>query len=453
MSETTAAPRQFGKRLDTRGGLLCLFALGLAIRLLLAWRSNGLEFDISLFRAWSDRLVADGPSRMYAGDHFDPISPNFVDYAPGYLYVLYGLGKLSQVLTGDAPSVFLLKLPAIVADLGLAVVVMAIAQRLRPLSTEGRVPVRVAAAAAILFNPAIILVSAVWGQVDSVLALLVLGALYLLTANPDRTWWTIGGVSLLALAIATKPQAVLAVPIVVLVLVGQMLRARPRPTAGQALGRIALAAGCGFLVLVVLFLPFGVGPFEIPEFYRSAGAVYPFTSLWAFNVWGATAFYRLDSGTDAFAIFGIEAFALGLIAFAVGLAWLLWRAWRSRARDVSDLGIAVFGVVATTCLAFALLTRSHERYLYLAVAGLAPLIGRRAFAWSLAVLSLLFFLDVHFAYVLFSDHQAATISALFDAAFGTVTNAWQRKVLSAATAVTCVIVAARGWKWLENRPG
>ena len=124
-----------------------------------------------------------GPSHMYSSGHFDPAAANFVDYTPGYLYVLLLLGKVSHAVTGGPPSVFAVKLPGIAADLGVALLVMALAVRVTPPNAERRFPVRAAAAAAVLFNPALILVSAVWGQVDSVLALLVLGGIYVLVSG------------------------------------------------------------------------------------------------------------------------------------------------------------------------------------------------------------------------------------------------------------------------------
>ena len=92
-----AVPTTWGRvasRVETRGGLLCLFAAGLAVRLVLARYSDGLTFDVSLFRQWSDRLVQGGPAHFYAPGYF-------ADYPPGYLYVLLVLGYVSRALRGE----------------------------------------------------------------------------------------------------------------------------------------------------------------------------------------------------------------------------------------------------------------------------------------------------------------------------------------------------------------
>ena len=107
--------------LDTPRGLLCLLALGVAIRLLLARISEGLWFDVTLFRVWSDRLVRFGPAGFYL-----PTPEYVVDYPPGYLYVLLAVGKVSRALLGGPPSVAALKLPAIFADAAAAVLAMLI---------------------------------------------------------------------------------------------------------------------------------------------------------------------------------------------------------------------------------------------------------------------------------------------------------------------------------------
>jgi len=435
-------------RLQTRHALLFLFALGLAIRLVLARHSAGLSFDVGLFREWSDRLVERGPSRFYERGYF-------ADYPPGYLYVLFVLGKMSLLLRGEPPSIGVLKLPGIIADLGVAVFALLLAARITPKASVGRLPAGATAAAAILLNPGLILVSAVWGQVDSMLALLVLAGIYALATGRPSMTRELCGVVVLAIAVATKPQALLALPVLVIVVMCRHLGVGTSGWRawGKIVARVGLYVVLAAAVVMAMFAPFGVSPREIPDFYRSAGSVYPFTSLWAFNIWGALGFYRRDVIPEAATVGGFTAYYVGLAAFAVATIAIMVMAWRSFARRVDTTAVAVFGVVAVTCAAFALLTRMHERYLYLAVAGLAPLVGRRPFRWALAIMSVLFFLNVHFVYVLFSPRVAApghawTIQPLYDALFGMAKDAWQRKALSVATATACLAVAALGWRWL-----
>lgn len=434
--------------LQSREALLFLFAMGLAIRLVLARHSAGLSFDVGLFREWSDRLVERGPAHFYEPGYF-------ADYPPGYLYVLFLLGKLSRLLRGEPASIGVLKLPGMLADLGVAVFAMLLAKRIVSRDSGGWMSPGRVAAAVILLNPGLVLVSAVWGQVDSVLTLLVFAGIYALATGRPSMPREIGGVVLLAIAVATKPQAILALPVLMIVVArrhldGRLLRWR---VWGSIVARIGLYVVLACLVIIAMFAPFGVGPREIPDFYRRAGSVYPFTSLWAFNLWGAVGFYRRDVIPDAVTVAGLAAYYVGLTAFVVATIALMIGAWRSLTRQVDMTAVAVFGVVAVTSAGFALLTRMHERYLYLAVAGLTPLVGHRPFRWTLAIMSLLFFLNVHFVYVLFSPGVSAhghawTIQPLYDTLFGIARDAWQRKTLSVATAAACLAVASMGWRWL-----
>ena len=454
LDEDTPAPMIGGRVvswIESPGGLVCLFALGLAIRLVLARHSGGLQFDVSLFRQWSDRLVLRGPAHFYEPGYF-------ADYPPGYLYVLLVLGELSRALRGGPPSVTVLKLPAIIADLGVAGLALLLAARITPSGAARRAPIRAMAAAAILLNPGLILVSAVWGQVDSLLALLVLAGIYALATGRPSVPREACGVGLFAIAFATKPQALLALPVIAVVLARRYLvgGASASRAWSTTLARACLLAVLAVAVVVAMFGPFGVAPAAIPRFYREAGWVYPFTSLWAFNVWGAAGFYRPDIGPGAVTVGGIAAFHLGLAVFALGTIAVAARSWRSLARRVDASAVALFGIVAVTCLGFALLTRMHERYLYLAVAGLAPFVGHRPFRWALAILSVSFLLNLHFVYVFYSPHSspagdAWTIQPIYDVLFGTTKDAWERKALSTVTATACLAVACLGWRSLDRR--
>lgn len=435
-----------GSFADSRRFLVGLFVIGLAVRLILARYSLGLNFDVSLFRTYVDRLMEFGLSGFYA-------SGRGQDYPPVYLYVLFALGKGYAALRGVAPSAAVLKLPAIAADLGLAAVAMLLAARVTPADVARRLPARALASAAILLNPAVILISSVWGQVDSIPALLVLAAVLAFSGPPTLAREAVA-VALLATAVATKPQAVLALPVFVVVLLHRWFDARPGNLHAIA-GRSVLLTMVAVAVTAAIFAPFGISPTGIIDFYREGGEIYPFTSLWAFNAWGAVGFYRRDVGQEAFTVAGIAALYVGLAAFLVAMVTVAARSWQSFSRRVNSDVIVLFGVVAATCTGFALLTRMHERYLYLAIVALTPLVAVRVLRWALAVLSLCFLLNVHFVYVLFSQNlpiarRAWTIQPLFYVLFGRARDASELKALSVITTVCCLAVAFLGWRCLEK---
>ena len=68
-----------------------LFFGALALRLALGYTTQGYQADIDAFKAWGRILNEVGFSRMYRQDIF-------LDYPPGYLYVLLFLEKLRGLL-------------------------------------------------------------------------------------------------------------------------------------------------------------------------------------------------------------------------------------------------------------------------------------------------------------------------------------------------------------------
>src|SRR5438067_1324190 len=158
--------RQVAKWLASPAGLTTLFVLGFVIRIVLA-RSGGFPTDMNSFQAWAGRFAERGPWHFYPGPH----EKYFVDYAPGYLYILGFLGIVARGLGWVTIPIWFLKIPSILGDLGLAWLVSVLARRMVPTAVDRRLPVRGLAAAAVLLNPAFFFISAVWGQVDVFLAI------------------------------------------------------------------------------------------------------------------------------------------------------------------------------------------------------------------------------------------------------------------------------------------
>ncbi len=75
-------------------GLTLLLVAGLLVRLW-AMRYPPLPYDMPFWIAWGERMVEVGPRQFYSGDIF-------IDYAPGYLYVLWLIAAVKQTLLPDA---------------------------------------------------------------------------------------------------------------------------------------------------------------------------------------------------------------------------------------------------------------------------------------------------------------------------------------------------------------
>ena len=103
-------------------GLAALLALGLVLRIIIvnALPGSGFGVDLDAFRYWAANLAAEGPFGFYERGFF-------ADYTPGYLYLLWLVGAIGGLVgwIGD-----LIKVPAILADLGIAWLIGSMAQEL-----------------------------------------------------------------------------------------------------------------------------------------------------------------------------------------------------------------------------------------------------------------------------------------------------------------------------------
>ncbi len=179
--------------------LVLVVALALALRVLAATMFEGYSSDIACFKGWAIAAYENGPAGFY--------DPNmFADYPPGYMGVLWLLGFIRsafQIDAGGALFTLLIKLPAILAEVGLALLAYRIASR-RQDKTFGLL-----CAAFLLFNPAMFFDSSVWGQIEPVLTLFLALALWFLY---EKRY--IAAAALYALAVIFKPQAIMFAPVI-----------------------------------------------------------------------------------------------------------------------------------------------------------------------------------------------------------------------------------------------
>ena len=220
--------------------IFLLLGAGLLLRILLATFNTGFGSDTACFAAWADRMYELGPSGFYSTDFF-------TDYPPGFMYVLYLIGALKalfQIPYYSGAHLLLLKFPAILCDILCSYVIYQTAYlKFSHKST-------LCLTAAYLFNPAIILNSSVWGQVDSVLTLaIVLMCISLIKGNLLSAYIAFG------IGILIKPQMLVFAPVL---LAGILDHIFLRNFSVQKLVR-NLFQGLGvILCMLLLCLPFGL---------------------------------------------------------------------------------------------------------------------------------------------------------------------------------------------------
>jgi 4-amino-4-deoxy-L-arabinose transferase-like glycosyltransferase len=134
---------------------------------------------------------------------------------------------------------------------GACLVAGTFAERLAPASLKERWPVRGVIAAAVLFNPAVIALSAGWGQVDSVPVFIVLSSLLLLFTGSPSLRRELAAFALLSIAFAMKPQTCLVLPVMAYALYRRYLHGRPRPELIDGALSIALCAALAVGILLL----------------------------------------------------------------------------------------------------------------------------------------------------------------------------------------------------------
>jgi Gpi18-like mannosyltransferase len=328
-----------------------LLLVGLVVRLQVM-NIPGHGGDIAVIARWAARLAQYGPWDFY--DHDSSVYPLL-------LYFYWPLGVLFR---GDA-LLHAVKGLSIPFDLALAIVLYAIARRL---TTDRRA---LLAPALYLLNPAVLLAGPIWGQVDAAGALAYVAALWVVAA--DRS--SAAG-ALAVLAALAKPQfGLVALPVIATAILRGRRGARWRPLALSGLG--------AFAAYVVVALPLRLTPALYVEQVRFVGSEQRSTSLNAPNPWGMLIGYKIPDG-------GLFWVGAGLLL--IGLAVALLPLWRRR--DLPTiLAVGLFVVFAF----YFLPTRVHERYLFPAMAVLAPLAAAN---WR--VLGLYLILTAAFALTLMS---------------------------------------------------
>ncbi|MEY4072410.1 MAG: hypothetical protein RLY94_565, partial [Chloroflexota bacterium] len=333
----------------TSTSIALIIACAVTLRLIIAYAilpaDAGFAADLNAFRSWAADLGANGPWGAYARGYF-------LDYLPGYLWILWPLSGISGALTSSFDPGALVKLPAILAD---ALLILATVRLAADLGASARAQRNVALLLA--FTPIIWLTSAVWGQVDSVgTTLLLLAASELIRGK------TLHAAALAALAAVVKPQFGILIPLLAAL---ALIRAR---RAGDPWG-VVLAGLVGTAVVSLVAFPFGLTVVDVIGKVGEAAGNYPYLSVNAWNPWalvstdGTGLLLNGGWGSDLAPLVagGPPAVLCGAALLIGAILAALWAArGDNRVRTVAAL---TFIAIAF----FVLPTRVHERYLYPAI--------------------------------------------------------------------------------------
>ena len=328
--------------------VIVMFASAFIIRMIGAFKFSG-HADIECFEYWATTVFDNGFGKFYE-------VAKFADYPPGYMYILNFLELIIRVFKlgykTHAAGIVIKSFP-ILCDLITAGVFYNIAKK-KKFDNIGIYVITFL----YLFNPAVILNSSVWGQVDSVFFLGILLMCYYATTDKKYyayAWYVV--------AILIKPQAIMFTPIIMLafaqdVLMSSNIRKKffefkkdkfiihIKWIVGSLLGFVCASAPFGFSRVV-------------SQYGKTMGS-YEYASVNAYNFWSM---WGLNWTSQEGMLFGIKysqwgtIFIMLICIFALFL-WLF--KWGDDRRYVM---IAVFVCAAM----FTMSVRMHERYIYPAV--------------------------------------------------------------------------------------
>lgn len=352
------------------GMMAGILIAGAALRLYLAWTQPGYEVDVNCFGLWGQNLLSVGPLRFY-----DTV---FCDYPPGYLYVLAAQSALTRALNfvyTDPEGLVILKMPAMICDLLTCAVLYFLAAKVLSSRKWGLL-----AAALYALCPAVLTDSAAWGQIDSVLTLLMVLSLALMIQRrmmPASIFFCIG--------VLVKPQALMFGPILLLAFLHNIHEDWRKGL--KELG-ICFAVCAGLFALAVL--PFNglKNPVWLLEKYFSTMSSYPYASVNAMNLFGLLEGNWVEQG----GMLGPLSWqAWGTIGIVASIAYAMFLYIYQQLRGCKDRRALLISALVLLAGVFTFGVRMHERYLFptLAIALLAFLLYRdRRFLFGFAGISI-----------------------------------------------------------------
>ncbi len=307
--------------------LILVFILAFILRIGLVGIAH--HGDLNNNISWGNLAFERGLVNYYEGEDWPYSAPN---QPPLYILLFTAVRAVSWFF--DVNMEWLVKIPGILADLGIGYLIYKITKRWW-------------LAAVWLFNPVSWYNSSVWGQTDAIVNLLGLAAVLALLDKRLLSFSV-----LMTLSFLFKGSLLIFVPVLLFVAI------RQKHTLSTW-----LKAGISSLLAVVTtslwFHPqtnFFVWLFNLYQERILPGEIGYLTAN-AFNFW-----WLVDPGKtlDSTVYFGLPARVWGFVVVGIGLVGIIY--WLSRKKVESKrlfLSLAI-----ASLLTFLFLTRIHERYLY-----------------------------------------------------------------------------------------
>ncbi len=331
--------------------VILLFIFFAALRLLLGGLTPGHSFDTYAAKAWINIFQSKGIFAIYT--YSDTLSP-FMGLRPVFPYppvMAYIFALLSSLPVQANLVSIVIKLPGIIGDMLLGAVVFV------ALRNRGYMSIAIPALILSLLN---FVDSSIWGQYDSIVALFMILAVWLVASKRMELGWIF-----MALAVCTKQTSLIILPALF------VLSLKQRSWSRLFYGLLLFAAVTFFIwypfIQNGLSTDFAVGTSGL-RLWTPGGGLDPVspeggggTSIWAFNIWPLITTFNgqdpvagiiggvKDTLPNQFLIFSY--FQLGMILFSLIYVILATRIWK--ASTPKDVILVVWLVdVSFLCIAY-----------------------------------------------------------------------------------------------------
>jgi Gpi18-like mannosyltransferase len=312
--------------------ILTVLGVGLLLRIAFGLLVEGYTSDLNFFKTWATK-AANSLSEFYSGSRSS-------DYPPFYIFILYFVGKLTSISSLSGYSTLLVKIPPIIADIVSAYIIYKLAKKY--VSSE----MSTILALFYIFNPAVFINSALWGQVDSFFTMIILIAVYLMSENKivlSTMVFTIG--------VLMKPQGIIYLPILFFEIVRRKDFKLFLKMAGVAIGTA--------LVIIIPF-SFNQSPLWIFNLYSNTISEYPYASVNGFNFFSLIGANYVKNTSTLF-LFSYHSYGMFFIVLITLFSWFIY----AKGNDTRLAPVAALIQIAGV---FTFSVGMHERYLFPAAA-------------------------------------------------------------------------------------
>lgn len=325
--------------------IIVVLAVGLICKMVISWIFRGFEVDMNCFKSWGQHVLEVGISNFY--------NDGFSDYPPGYIYVCgilawicesFKIGWSADLAAVDwtsAATDVVFKLPACICDLAAGYYIYKIAKRKFPDNMS------VLCAVLYIFNPAVMINSSVWGQVDSIYVFFLLLMInYILERKLPCAYLAFG------IGIIVKPQMLFFAPILIWAIVEQVFLEN---FSWKKFINHLVWGVCAIVIMLLLAAPFGLSK-VIPQFTDTVGS-YEYCSVNAYNIWTVFGKNWIDQGQKILFMSAKSWGTLAIVIVVVSTFILLSKNKKCKSKYFLMSAFLIVGV-------FLFSVRMHERYMY-----------------------------------------------------------------------------------------